>query len=58
VSFPCSELFGLVTNLLRLAEHANGEVKAVKLVYKVADTDGADSQGEAAIKWKDLGSKW
>jgi hypothetical protein len=27
-------------------------------VYKVADTDGADSQGEAAIKWKDLGSKW
>jgi hypothetical protein len=48
----------LVTNFSRLAEHANGEVKAVKLVYTVADTDGTNSQGEAAIKWKELGSKW
>ena len=56
--FYTSDFACLVTNLLRLAEHANGEVKAVKLVYKVADADGPESQGDAAIKWKELGSKW
>jgi hypothetical protein len=47
-----------LANVLSLAEHANGKVKAVKLVYKVGEVDGTVPEGDAAIKMTELGSKW
>jgi regulator of RNase E activity RraB len=52
--------YGLVTYLQehRIAEHGEGKVRAVKLVYKVAETDEVHfSQGET-VQGRDLGSNW
>ena len=44
--------------MTRIAEHANGQVKAVKLVYKVSESDDAVSGSGSAIKAPELGSNW
>lgn len=41
-----------------IAEHAEGKVRAVKLVYKVAETDEAQSGQDGTIQGRELGAKW
>lgn len=41
-----------------LAEHAAGSVKAVKLVYKVAETEDTVNGDGATIEAPELGSNW
>lgn len=45
-------------HIIRIAEHAQGLVKAVKLVYKVAETNDVVSRSDAAMKAPELGSNW
>lgn len=41
-----------------IAEHGNGTVKAVKLVYKVEETDEGKLEQGTAVQGRELGSNW
>jgi hypothetical protein len=41
-----------------IAEHSEGKVRAVKLVYKVDETDEGVSGPDSAIQGRELGSNW
>jgi hypothetical protein len=42
----------------RIAELANSQVRGVKLVYKVSDSDYAVSGSGPVVKAPELGSNW
>jgi hypothetical protein len=42
----------------RIAEHGEGKVRAVKLVYKVDETNEEHSGHGAAVQGRELGSNW
>jgi hypothetical protein len=56
--FMNSKRWQVFTNVPRLKEHADGNVKAVKLVYKVAETKETSSGSSSVIKGPELGSNW
>ncbi|KAF1956493.1 oxidoreductase-like protein [Byssothecium circinans] len=41
-----------------IAEHAKGQVRAVKLVYRVDETSDSKSAGSAVVRGPELGSAW
>lgn len=42
----------------RIAEHAEGTVRAVKLVYRVTETDDSESKKRTAVQGPGFGVKW
>jgi hypothetical protein len=42
----------------RIAEHSEGKVRAVKLVYKVDETDENQFGQETTVQGRELGSNW
>lgn len=41
-----------------IAEHGKGTVRAVKLVYKVEETDEGEFTQETSVQGREFGSAW